>query len=265
MLSIEQIRAFYPGFPQDTQTTIHLLKEYIELLVLNHLSNTKYIEKLTFIGGTNLRLIKGIDRFSEDLDFDCKELSAKEFADMTDGVIRFLRNQGLPAEAKESESSHLTAMRRTIMFPEYLYSLGLASEAERNRKFILKIEAQDQGVVYKRVKKMISLDGFYFQFPVPSDSVLCAMKWAALLSRGKGRDFYDTMFLMGQASPDLDFLNSRCGISSIMQLKEAAAEMLSKTDLIKKSRDFEYLIFNKSKASLIQHFDPEILFKALPK
>ena len=75
MLSIEQIRAFYPGFPQDTQTTIHLLKEYIELLVLNHLSNTKYIEKLTFIGGTNLRLIKGIDRFSEDLDFDCKELS----------------------------------------------------------------------------------------------------------------------------------------------------------------------------------------------
>ena len=32
MLSIEQIKAFYPGFPQDTQTTIHLLKEYIELL-----------------------------------------------------------------------------------------------------------------------------------------------------------------------------------------------------------------------------------------
>ena len=31
MLSIEQIKAFYPGFPQDTQTTIHLLKEYIEL------------------------------------------------------------------------------------------------------------------------------------------------------------------------------------------------------------------------------------------
>ena len=75
MLSIEQIKAFYPGFPQDNQTTIHLLKEYIELLVLNHLAKTKYVEKLTFIGETNLRLIKGIDRFSGDLDFDCKDLS----------------------------------------------------------------------------------------------------------------------------------------------------------------------------------------------
>ena len=261
MLSIEQIKAFYPGFPQDNQTTIHLLKEYIELLVLNHLAKTKYVEKLTFIGETNLRLIKGIDRFSGDLDFDCKDLSGIEFTDMTDGVVRFLRSQGLPAEAKESESSHLTAMRRTILFPEYLFSLGLASEAERNRKFMLKIEAQDQGVVYKRVKKMISLDGFYFQFPVPTDSVLCAMKWAALLSRGKGRDFYDTMFLMSQTSPDLDFLASRCGISSIEQLKEATSEMLSRTDLIKKSRDFEYLIFDKTKASVSQHFDPDLLLQ----
>ncbi|MCK9626641.1 MAG: nucleotidyl transferase AbiEii/AbiGii toxin family protein [Bacteroidales bacterium] len=30
---------------------------------------------MTFIGGTNLRFVKGIDRFSEDLDFDCKDLS----------------------------------------------------------------------------------------------------------------------------------------------------------------------------------------------
>jgi len=66
---------------------------------------------------------------------------------------------------------------------------------------------------------------------------------------------------MGQASPDLDFLSLRCGISSIMQLKEAAAEMLSKTDLIKKSRDFEYLIFDKSKAAVIQHFDPDLLLQ----
>ncbi|MBG0766428.1 MAG: nucleotidyl transferase AbiEii/AbiGii toxin family protein [Spirochaetaceae bacterium] len=28
---------------------------------------------IPFIGGTNLRLIKHIDRFSEDLDFDCTD------------------------------------------------------------------------------------------------------------------------------------------------------------------------------------------------
>ena len=42
----------------------HILKEYIELMALNFLSTTKFVRKLTFIGGTNLRLVKGIDRFS---------------------------------------------------------------------------------------------------------------------------------------------------------------------------------------------------------
>ena len=34
--------------------------------------------KIFFIGGTNLRLVKGIDRFSEDLDFDCKNFYTKQ-------------------------------------------------------------------------------------------------------------------------------------------------------------------------------------------
>ena len=61
-----------------------MLKEYLQLLILDHLSTTPYIHKVTFIGGTNLRLIQGIDRFSEDLDFDCKDLNEEEFLAMTD-------------------------------------------------------------------------------------------------------------------------------------------------------------------------------------
>ena len=48
----------------------HIVKEYVQLLILDYLSATEHIRKMTFIGGTNLRLAKGIDRFSEDLDFD---------------------------------------------------------------------------------------------------------------------------------------------------------------------------------------------------
>ncbi len=46
----------------------HMLKEYIQLMILDYLSSTPYMRKMAFIGGTNLRLFKGIDRFSEDLD-----------------------------------------------------------------------------------------------------------------------------------------------------------------------------------------------------
>ena len=255
MLTLSQIRAFYPGMPEDVQTSIHLLKEYVELMVLNYLSSSKYIEKLSFIGGTNLRLIKGIDRFSEDLDFDCKNLTANEFTRMTDDVIRFLQKNGLPAEAKEHESDKLTAMRRSIRFPELLYNFGLASEAERNRKFLLKIEAQDQGVDYKPDKAMVSMDGFHFQIPQPPVETMCSMKLSTILSRGKGRDFYDSIFLMQMAGADYAYLAARNGIHSAEELESAILNKIAATNLEMKSRDFEYLIFDKNKASTILEYE----------
>ena len=63
--------------------------------------------------------------------------------------------------------------------------------------------------------------GLYFMFPVPIDEVLCSMKVSALLSRQKGRDFYDVMFLMGQITPDYSFLSKKCGINNLEELKEA--------------------------------------------
>lgn len=56
----------------------------------DYLSSTPYIRNMVFIGGTNLRLVKGIDRFSEDLDFDCKDFSNEEFMEMTHGIVQFL-------------------------------------------------------------------------------------------------------------------------------------------------------------------------------
>lgn len=259
MLTISQIRAFYPGMPNDAQTSIHLLKEYIELVVLNFLSSSRYIEKLSFIGGTNLRLVKGIDRFSEDLDFDCKNLSQEEFTRMTDDVVRFLQRIGLPAVSKDKESDKLTAMRRSIVFPEYLFSLGLASAAERDRKFLLKIEAQDQGVDYPRENAAISACGFHFQLPQPSNNILCSMKLSTILSRSKGRDFYDSLFLMQMARPDYSFLTQKSGIGTDTELRTAILKKLSETDLAVKARDLEYLIFDKTTAAVILNYQERFI------
>ena len=77
MIDMEYIRGFYPPYiAQNAAFQKHMLKEYVELLALEWIARSPYATKLIFIGGTNLRLIHGIDRFSEDLDFDCKRLSA---------------------------------------------------------------------------------------------------------------------------------------------------------------------------------------------
>ncbi|MDR1895781.1 MAG: nucleotidyl transferase AbiEii/AbiGii toxin family protein [Prevotellaceae bacterium] len=219
---------------------------------MDYLSSTPYIRKTTFIGGTNLRLVKGIDRFSEDLDFDCKELLKEAFIEMTNGIIQFLERSGFRVEIRDKDNSKLTAFRRNIHFPELLFDLGLSGHKEE--RFLIKVESQDQGIAYKPVIANIKGCGFFFPFPVPSDGVLCSMKIAAMLARSKGRDFYDLMFLLSQSKPDYDFLQKRCGISNLQELKEAANKLIETVDLNKKQKDFEHLLFNKANSAKILRF-----------
>ncbi len=154
MIDIEYLKSFYPPYISGNPSMQkNILKEYIELLVLDYLVTTPYMQKLTFIGGTNLRLIKGVQRFSEDLDFDCKNLTESEFIKMTDSVVSFLKANGLNAETKDKENPKLTAFRRNIVFPGLLYDMNLTKHKEE--RFLLKIEAQDQGVDYVREVKTI--------------------------------------------------------------------------------------------------------------
>lgn len=253
MINIDQIRKYLPvQIRENTIFDKHILKEYLQLVILDYLSSTPYIRKMAFIGGTNLRLVKGIDRFSEDLDFDCKDLSKEEFIEMTDGVIQFLKLSGLRVEAKDKESSKLIAFRRNIHFPELLFDLGMSGH--REERFLIKVESQDQGIYYPSIITNIKGYGFFFPFPVPSDGVLCSMKIAAMLARSKGRDFYDLMFLLAQSKPDYDFLSKRCGIHNLQEFKQATSELLLRVDLKKKQKDFEHLLFNKNNSEKILRF-----------
>jgi len=253
MIQIEQIRNYFPvELRGNSAFDKHLLKEYLLLTILDYLSSTPYIQKMTFIGGTNLRLVKGIDRFSEDLDFDCKNLSKDEFFEMTNGVIQFLERSGFRVEAKDKENPKLMAFRRNIYFPELLFDLGLSGHKEE--RFLIKVESQDQGILYSSVITNIKGCGFFFPFPVPSDGVLCSMKIAAMLTRAKGRDFYDAMFLLAQSKPDYDSLTKRCGIHNLQEFKQATHELLKTIDLKKKQKDFEHLLFNKADSGRILRF-----------
>lgn len=253
MIQIEQIKQYFPA--QIREQSIfdkHILKEYLQLMIMDYLSSTPYIRKITFIGGTNLRLVKGIDRFSEDLDFDCKDLSEEEFMEMTNAIMQFLERSGWQVEARDRANPKLPAFRRNIHFPEFLFDLGLSGH--REERFLIKVEGQDQGIVYSPVITNIRGCGFFFPFPVPSDGVLCSMKIAAMLARAKGRDFYDLLFLLAQAKPDYDFLSKRCGVGDLEEFKQATQVLLRTVDLKKKQKDFEHLLFNKANSEKILRF-----------
>ncbi|MCE5348191.1 MAG: nucleotidyl transferase AbiEii/AbiGii toxin family protein [Bacteroidales bacterium] len=250
MIQPDTIRNFYPAELRDNAVfSKYLIKEYIQLMILDYLSATEYIRKIVFIGGTNLRLVKGIDRFSEDLDFDCKDLTNEGFIEMTNSVLLFLKRSGLNVVSRDRDANRLKAFRKSIYFPELLFEMGLSGH--REERFMIKIERQDQLFAYEPLLINIRGCGFFFPFPVPPDEVLCSVKVSAMLDRQKGRDFYDAMFLLGQVKPDYGFLKMKCGVSDLAELKKKTAEMLTTIDLKVKTRDFEHLLFNKDNSKKI--------------
>jgi predicted nucleotidyltransferase component of viral defense system len=253
MIPFDSVKKFFPAPIQDNALFAkHMMKEYVQLMVLDFLSASPYARKTAFIGGTSLRLVKGIDRFSEDLDFDCKDMSREEFKQMTYDVLAFLNRNGFNAEAHDSENAKLKAFRSSIYFPGLLFSLGLSRHKEE--RFLLKIECQDQKIAYATTTAFVKGCGYFFPITVPPDPVLCSMKLTAMLARSKGRDFYDVMFLLQQTPPDYGFLSKSCGIDDHSKLINAIAHLIERMDLTAKHRDCEHLLFVKENSRRILRF-----------
>ncbi|KPL16866.1 MAG: hypothetical protein AMS23_05680 [Bacteroides sp. SM1_62] len=258
MINLEFIRNYFPAdIRENASFQKYMLKEYLQLAILDFLSTTPYTGKIIFIGGTNLRLVKGIDRFSEDLDFDCKNYTREEFMEMTDSVLKYLQRSGLMVDTRDRENKKLTAFRRSFHFPELLFKLGLSGH--RDERFLIKIECEDQQIQYRPSIKNIKGCGFFFPFPVPADEVICSMKLSAMLSRQKGRDFYDAMFLLSQTNPDYSFLANKHGIHNLEELKSATGKILKRVDLEVKRKDFDHLLFNNKNSERILHVNEFIM------
>ena len=171
---------------------------------------------------------------------------------MSDSVVRYLRQNNIDVETRDRPNPHLTAFRRNLYFPQMLFNLGLTGH--REERLLVKIEAQDQGILYPREVVNVNRMGFFFGVPVPPLDVLCAMKFSAILARQKGRDFYDTIFLLSKTQPNWNFLKARNGISSREELMDALSMMLQEVDLNQKKKDFAHLLFNEAHADRILQF-----------
>ena len=88
------------------------------------------------------------------------------------------------------------------------------------------------------------------------------MKTGAVLERGKGRDFYDFIFLSGLTDPDFGYLDEKFGIKSHAQLYERILESCKTNDFERKSRDFEKLVFDPAETRKVKLFREYIQQKA---
>lgn len=90
---------------KDNQHMENLYKELLQHIFLCELSKTTFFSHVAFHGGTCLRIIDKIDRFSEDLDFILtkNETSSNELAKILDSAVQNLSSNGINFEIKHNQ------------------------------------------------------------------------------------------------------------------------------------------------------------------
>lgn len=133
MLNISQIEQYYPENLRAFKRNI--LREYLQYQILEIIFNSAFANRISFLGGTALRIVHDNTRFSEDLDFDNFGLSQDEFSLLTQEVRRGLVKRGYRVEIRNVFKG---AYRCYVKIPKILFDNKIASLEEE--KIMIQID-----------------------------------------------------------------------------------------------------------------------------
>ena len=205
-----------------------ILREYLQLKTLQYIYGTVYGASLVFMGGTAIHLFTGSPRFSEDLDFDNRGVSASGFRILAGDVARRFALEDVACDVAVKEHQGMTAVLR---FTDMLQQWSLTGH--RDSVLRIKVDTQPQNFDVVPDRRILSrLDVFVpvLMTPVP---VLLGQKFTALLRRPRtmGRDIYDISWLLGQAKPDYAYLEAKAGILDAAHLRQVVLDKLATLDI----------------------------------
>jgi predicted nucleotidyltransferase component of viral defense system len=188
----------------------NVVREYLQARVLGGLQRAGAMTAIAFHGGTALRFLYGLPRFSEDLDF-ALENPHRDFD--TREALRQIR-AGFEAEGYRVDLrlKDATAVHSGfIKFPGLLHELGLSARQEETLRVKLEIDTnppEGAGLETTLVRRFETLRLYHHD-----RSSLLAGKLHAVLQRGwtKGRDLFDLLWYLsdpGWPRPNLTLLNN---------------------------------------------------------
>lgn len=233
---------------EESKTRI-ILKEYLQDIILYILYNNPQTSQLIFYGGSSLRKIYGLDRFSEDLDFENPEgIKLEVVSDIVTEYFEGIALQGV--ECKTQESNHIT--RITVKFP-ILKELEMSDY--NNEKLHVKVEVNNHltgSYPTELTSKM--LRNYSVILKHYDISTLFACKIVACLEREyvkgkkniyvKGRDYYDLIWFMNNTDilPNENKLldvNKDYSVEKVFNLLDEKVQKIKASDLFE---DLQYLI-----------------------
>ena len=258
MINLEQIIAEYPEHLRVYRESI--LKEYLQYKILRSIFESKYANKLSFLGGTALRIVHNNTRFSEDLDFDNFDLNEKEFKELGEIIKKDFEMEGINVEI---EARTKNAYRLKIKIPKILFDMGITSMSEQ--KILIQVDTVPQNFDYIPDRVLLNKFEVFTQINVVPKDILLAQKIYASVNRKRlmGRIFFDIVFLYGiGAKPNFEYLQKNISIKNEIELKIYLLEKIKNLNFDNLSKDVEPFLFNprdKSKVVMFQEFLEQFL------
>lgn len=194
-----------PGMSSNEK--VNRAREFLQLLILKIMCDKGQFKNLSFVGGTALRIIYNLRRFSEDMDFSLIVPEGYDFAQFVSQLERELKLSGFKLEVRNKKERAVNGIM--LKFPELLYELGISPL--KSQKIMIKVEIDTNppsgGVVENTlVNKIFLLNLAHLDL-----SSLFATKLHACFYRKyvKGRDFYDLLwYVVAKVKPNLALLNN---------------------------------------------------------
>lgn len=190
------------GLPPEKKRAI--LRDYLQTKILSLLYREKVSQNLFFVGGTALRLLRGLDRFSEDLDFDAVEMTTHQVRLLVNVVMQRLQQEDIAVELYQNKTKKKSYFE--LRFPHLLTQLKLSPNI--NEKLMIKLDIESFWRGQEQETVFVSRYGFLATIVTRSLAQMAVEKLTAYLGREETqpRDLYDLVWLLSRGiKPDQTF------------------------------------------------------------
>ena len=195
---------------QDSNLARCIVREYLQARTLECLQENGAFSDWAFVGGTALRFLYSLPRFSEDLDFST---TGPETEDNFESHLRKVKTQFLAEnyEVTLKAKTAKTVKAAFIKFPGLLYQLGLSPV--RSEVISIKVEIDSNPPDGAQLETSLIRKHCLLNLQHYDKGSLLAGKLHALLTRKyvKGRDVYDLMWYLSDRTwpePNIVLLNN---------------------------------------------------------
>jgi hypothetical protein len=171
-----------------------IVREYLQSRLLQILQEEKAFLNLAFLGGTSLRFLYSLPRYSEDLDFSKIGQGSLEFNGILSSIVKNFELENYNIKLKKSKEK--TILSAFIKFPTLLYELDLSPHHNETLSVKIEIDTNPPAGLNTEttlIRKYVLLNIFHYDKPS-----LFAGKLHAILARKyvKGRDLFDLIWML---------------------------------------------------------------------